>query len=47
VLHALEIAWKPTQISRIEERNVSMREIYKHPDIARKNKTEAKSAEWR
>ena len=98
-MHALELAWKPSQISRIEERkkfpdrfpsnadavgielvgeapgekdheifvnvtdaqtaslkwlvkeltetlNVSMREVYKHPHIARKNKTEARSAEW-
>jgi N-acetyl-anhydromuramyl-L-alanine amidase AmpD len=98
-MHDLESAWKPTQISRIEEKksfpdrfpsntdaigielvgeapgkenkevfvevtdaqnaslqwltkelmetlNVSMSEVYKHPHIARKNKTEARSAKW-
>lgn len=98
-MQGLELTWKPSQISRIEERkqfpdrfpsnadaigielvgeapgekdkeifvnvtdaqttslkwlikelaetlSVSMREVYKHPHIARENKTEARSAEW-
>lgn len=38
------LKWLVKELS--ETLNVSMNEIYRHPEVARKNKTEASSAKW-
>ena len=38
------LEWLVMQLA--ETLNVSMPEIYRHPDIGRKNRTEASTAKW-
>lgn len=43
-LQNASLKWLVKELS--ETLNVSMNEIYRHPEVARKNKTEASSAKW-